>query len=86
MQEYPIYGLFKRKFSNLLEVFLEVLRAGRVRGEINCDLDDQVISSYILALTRGVIFEWKMQGKKGDIDKEISQIVAFLRCGLNLKN
>jgi hypothetical protein len=81
-----LFAQFKKKFSGILDVFLEVIKAGIRRGEMRTGLDERVISNYIVSLTRGVLFEWKMQGRQGDIDREIEQIMAFLRRGLDLES
>jgi len=46
-------------------------------------LDERIVSGYIISLLRGVLTEWRMQGKKGDADAEISSILTFLRKGLD---
>ena len=81
-----LFAQFKRKFESVLDVFIEMIGEAKKHGEINCDLDSQVISNYILSLVRGVLFEWKMLGLKGDIDNEIKQLVVFLSRGLNLRS
>jgi AcrR family transcriptional regulator len=76
---------FNKKFASVFDVFIQMIGDAKKKGEIDCNLDDQVISNYITSLVRGVILEWKIQGKKGDIDNEINQLVVFLNHGLNLR-
>jgi AcrR family transcriptional regulator len=80
-----LFAQFKKKFENIFDVFIKMIGEAKKKGEIDCDLDDRLISNYIMSLVRGVLFEWKMQGKKGDINHEIQQLIAFLNRGLNLR-
>jgi len=80
-----LFAEFKKKFASVLDVFLEIIGEAKKRGEIDCDLDSRIISNYIVSLVRGVVFEWKMHGQKGDLDTEIKQLVVFLSRGLNLR-
>ncbi len=81
-----LFAQFKKKFERVLEVFFDLIGLAKKRGEIDCDLDDKIISNYIMSLVRGVLFEWKMQGHKGDLDVEVKQLVTFLSRGLNLRS
>jgi AcrR family transcriptional regulator len=80
-----LFAQFKKKFRDVLDVFVEMIGEAKKRGEIECDLDNRIISNYILSLVRGVLFEWKMLGHTGDIDVEIRQLVTFISRGLNLR-
>jgi AcrR family transcriptional regulator len=79
-----LFSQFKRKFSHIIDIFTDTARAAKQQGEIKCDLDESVISRYIESLVRGVIFDWRMHGKKGDADAEISNLIAFISNGLML--
>ncbi len=79
-----LFAEFKRKFASILDVFIDMIGEAKKRGEIVCDLDNRVITNYIISLVRGMLFEWKMQGRKGDLDKEINQLIVFLNHGLNM--
>jgi AcrR family transcriptional regulator len=80
-----LYSQFMKKFEDLFKVFITMIDEAKKRGEIESDLDSKTISNYILSLVRGVILEWKMQGRMGDLDMEIKHLVSFLNRGLNLR-
>jgi Transcriptional regulator len=81
-----LFCQFKKKYSQVFDVFIEVLKEGKRRGEIQYDLDEKIISQYLVSLLRGVFIDWKNQGKTGESDREIKQLISFLSGGLNIKN
>ena len=81
-----LFCQFKKKYSQVFDVFVEVLKEGKRRGEIKYDLDEKIISQYLVSLLRGIFIEWKAQGRKGESDREIKQLISFLAGGLNLRN
>ena len=80
-----LFAQFKKKYEYILDIFIEMIAEAKKRGEIECDLDNRVISNFIESLVRGIIFDWKKQGQKGDPDKEIRHLIVFLSRGLNLR-
>jgi AcrR family transcriptional regulator len=74
---------FKNKISNVIDIFNETIKNAKEKGTIHCDLDNQTISSYIISIVKGVMLDWRMQGKKGDVDQEAGNIIVFLGRGLN---
>jgi AcrR family transcriptional regulator len=81
-----LFCQFKKKYSQVFEVFTEVLKEGKRRGEISYDLDEKIISQYLVSLLRGILIEWKSKGLKGESDVEIKQVISFLTNGLNIRN
>ena len=81
-----LFCQFKKKYSQAFDVFVEVLKEGKRRGEIQYDLDEKIISQYLVSLLRGIFIDWKAQGKKGESDREIKQLISFLTGGLNIRN
>jgi AcrR family transcriptional regulator len=80
-----LFAQFKIKFESVFNVFIDMIGEAKKKGEIECDLDNSVIVNYLLALVRGVLTGWKIQGQKGDLDREIEQLVTFLSRGLNIR-
>jgi AcrR family transcriptional regulator len=80
-----LFAQFKKKFESVLDVFIDFIDEAKKRGEIECDLGNRIITNYIVSLVRGVIFDWKKQGQKGDLDQEIKHLIVFLSRGLNLR-
>jgi AcrR family transcriptional regulator len=70
------------KFKQIVEQQVALLKNGRQRGEITSQVDDLQIASYLGALVRGVIFQWQLSGKMGDVKNEIRQLVKFVANGL----
>ena len=71
-----------KKFQRLLEQQTTVLKAARERGEITSDIDDLQLANYLSALVRGVIFQWQLSRKMGDVKQEVGQLLKFMANGL----
>ena len=76
---------YKKKFSHVIDIFIDNLRGAKKKGEIHCELDERAITGYIISILRGVLTDWRMQGRKGDADKEIGNIITFIGKGLDLQ-
>lgn len=70
------------KFKQIVEQQVSLLKTGRQRGEITSQVDDLQLANYLGALVRGVIFQWQLCGKMGDVKNEIQQLVKFVANGL----
>lgn len=66
-------------------LFVAILSAARARGELRSPLDDKVLAAYIGAQLRGVLFDWKIAGRKGDIDQTVRQALEFVLHGVRGK-
>lgn len=73
---------FKNKFNKINKMQLMIIENARLKNEIEIDLDDETVSVYISSLIRGIIFEWKIRGGMGDIEKEINNLLLFLKSAL----
>lgn len=73
---------FKNKFNEINKMQLMIIENARLKNEIKIDLDDGTLSVYISSLIRGIIFEWKIRGGMGDIEKEINNLLLFLKSAL----
>lgn len=81
-QHKELVDRFRGHTLGLIETFADVLRAARRRNEFSSPIDEMGLSRYIAALVRGIIFEWKMRGEIGDIEKTVKDLVAFIANGL----
>jgi AcrR family transcriptional regulator len=73
---------FEKSTQRVPELLVTLLRAARERGEIESSLDDEKLAKYISSLIRGILIEWKIRGKMGDIDEEITYALSFIKRGL----
>jgi len=73
------------KFKQIIEQQVALLKTGRQRGEITSRVDDLQLANYLGALVRGVIFQWQLSGKMGDVKNEIRQLVKFVANGLGCR-
>jgi hypothetical protein len=70
------------KFRQILEQQVTLIRAARSKGEVQSPVDDTQLAHYLSALVRGVIFQWQLCGKMGDVKQEIEQLLRFVAQGL----
>ncbi|MBN1127671.1 MAG: TetR/AcrR family transcriptional regulator [Chitinispirillaceae bacterium] len=70
------------KFRKIMEQQVALIKSARVRGEIDSPVDDIQLAHYLSALVRGIIFQWQLSGKMGDVTQEIGQLLKFVENGL----
>jgi hypothetical protein len=73
------------KFRKIVEQQVMLIRAARARKEIQSDIDDAQLANYLGALVRGIIFQWQLSGKMGDVNLEIQQLLKFMANGLGYR-
>jgi len=73
---------FKHYSKEMLDLSATVFALGRKRGEITSRIDDKVLSQYVTSIVRGVMFDFKIAGRVGDIDAHVRDIIEFLTRGL----
>lgn len=76
---------FKHWVREMQGLFEAMLSAARSRGELESPLDDGVLAAYIGSQLRGVFFDWKIAGRKGDIDQTVRQALEFVLHGVRGK-
>ncbi|MBD3241032.1 MAG: TetR family transcriptional regulator [Chitinivibrionales bacterium] len=76
---------FRHWVREMQDLFVTILSAARERGELESPLDDEVLAAYIGAQLRGVLFDWKIAGRKGDIDTSVRQALEFVLHGVRGK-
>jgi AcrR family transcriptional regulator len=77
-----LFSELPMKFKQIVEQQVALLKTGRQKGEITSSVDDLQLANYLGALVRGVIFQWQISGKMGDVKNEIQQLVKFVANGL----
>ena len=77
-------GQFKEQFSRINELLVGLIARARKRGEVTVALGDGRCASFLGSLVRGVLFEWKIAGKIGNIEEAVDEILLFLRRGFGM--
>ncbi len=78
-----LYFEFTTRMQLLLQKFTQVISEGRTRGEIASEADDTNIARYITGMIKSVFVHWRFAEKKGDAEKEIASIMAFIAKGVS---
>lgn len=77
-----LFAQLPSKFKQIMEQQVGLIREARQKGEIRSAIDDVQLANYLGALIRGVIFQWQLCGKMGDVQEEIRQLLKFIANGL----
>lgn len=77
-------GEFKKQFSRINDLLIALIGRARERGEVTAPLNDSKCASFLGSLVRGVLFEWKIAGKMGNIEEAVDEILLFLHHGLGM--
>jgi AcrR family transcriptional regulator len=80
-----LFAELPSKFSKIIEQQVSLIKAARLRKEIQSDIDDAQLADYLYALVRGIIFHWQLRGKMGDVNLEIRQLLKFMANGLGIR-
>jgi len=75
---------FKQKFSVIFEICESMLRNGIEHGEIGAPFDASALTTFVIAIIRGIMFHWGTQGKTEDIKIAVENVILFLSGGLRL--
>jgi AcrR family transcriptional regulator len=70
------------KFRQIVDQQVTLIKVARERKELTSAIDDTQLALYLGALVRGVIFQWQLNGKMGDVGEEINQLITFVAFGL----
>jgi AcrR family transcriptional regulator len=73
---------FRELFVQIQKLFIDILMHGRVQGLVRDDIDLGYLGRYVGALIRGVFFDWKIDGKMGNVHEDSERILLFLQGGL----
>ena len=81
-----LFAELPSKFRKIMEQQVMLIRAARARKEIQSDIDDAQLANYLGALVRGIIFQWQLSGKMGNVNLEIQQLLKFMTDGLGYRH
>lgn len=81
-----LFAELPSKFNHIVEQQTALIKAARERKEISSTIDDEQLANYMSALVRGVLFQWQLRGKMGDVKTEIEQLLRFLSSGLGVRS
>lgn len=71
-------------FNKYDEVLTNLFNNAKKKKEIQSTLDSKLLSVYFSALIKGVLFEWKRNGKMEESDKTIEELLTFLKDGFKI--
>ncbi|MBL8027192.1 MAG: hypothetical protein JNL74_12310, partial [Fibrobacteres bacterium] len=83
-QRSDLMQLFKETGIRTNALMETLIATGQKDGVINRELEPAKLSRFIGALIRGVVFEWRIAGEMGDIDKEIDSMMKFILKGFSV--
>jgi len=75
-------GDLRERFLRMESLFTGMMSAARARGEVGSPLSDRALASYVSAQIRGVMFQWKLAGRKGDIGGDVRDALEFCLRGM----
>lgn len=81
-QHAALAGDLRERFLRMQRVFTGMMAAARARGEVHSPLSDQALASFLGAQIRGVMFQWKLAGAKGDIRRDVRDVLEFCLRGM----
>jgi AcrR family transcriptional regulator len=79
-----LFAELPSNFKKIVEQQVALIRAAREKKEIQSEIDDMQLANYLSALVRGIIFQWQLIGKMGDVKLEIRQLLKFMANGLGV--
>ncbi len=80
-----ILDQFKEKQYFLVKIMNDIIERGKEKGEIKSKLGSDILGNYILSLVRGILYRWWMYEKMEDVNKEVAQVMSFLKPCLGFK-
>lgn len=77
-----LFNVFRTFATGLQERLAGIFEAARSRGEIVTPISDRVLAGYFGAMIRGMLFEWKIAGKMGQVATETEMMLSFMMHGV----
>jgi len=81
-QHDDLFDELRGRLAAMNQVVSRLLGQARERGERSSPLDDRALASRVGAQIRGVLFEWKLAGSRGDIAMETANVVELVLHGV----
>lgn len=82
-QRKALMSLFHDTGKRTALLMEKLFAEGQKRGEISKAIHAGKYSLFIGALIRGTVFEWRLAGKMGDIEKEVDSMMKFITKGFS---
>lgn len=80
-----LLGAFRERMFRIQNIFEGAIKQAKEKGEVKSTQDEAVLARFLGAQIRGVLFDWKISGKMGNINDSVQQVVEFLKNGFNCK-
>jgi AcrR family transcriptional regulator len=77
-----LFAELPSKFRRIIDQQVMLIKSARKRKEIKSPIDDLQLANYMSALVRGILFQWQLCGKMGDVKQEIDQLMRFIASGI----
>jgi len=77
---------FSAHYFEILSHHTKLIEEAQGRGELSDALPAISIARYVSSLVRGTFIEWKLNGEKGDIERETLQLLTFIKNGIGCNN
>jgi hypothetical protein len=72
--------------ESIRKLLANLFASARSAGQIHTTLDDYTLSGHVISLIRGVMIQWKNEGRAGDVETEIKHILDFVANGIGINN
>ncbi|MEM9366753.1 MAG: TetR/AcrR family transcriptional regulator [Planctomycetota bacterium] len=69
---------------NILKTIAKAVESGKRRREFRCGVDAVVTARFLTGLVRSVLLRWRLDGRRSDAERELSEIMAFARQGMGV--
>ena len=81
-QNKELVSHFRESGNEIQNALISIFALGRKSGELVTPLDDTTLARYLGSLVRGILFDWRVEGRMGDIRKEIEALILFMTKGI----
>jgi len=83
-QRNDLMQLFKETGLKTTGYIEELIAMGQKEGVITSDLTPAKLARFVGALIRGIVFEWRIAGEMGDVEKEVDSMMKFILKGFSV--
>lgn len=68
---------------NILKTLSNAIETGKHQKELACEVDSMSAARFLTGLVRSVLLRWRLDGRKTNTERELSEIMMFARNGLS---
>jgi AcrR family transcriptional regulator len=76
---------FSGYYNDLLDTFSKVIKNAQDQKQIESLTDPMLLSRFVAALVRGIVMEWKINGKTDNIKTIVNELTLFTLQGIGFK-